>query len=26
LPGKNVLPWESPGETIRAIREFMGLS
>lgn len=26
LPGKNVLPWESPEETIRAIRDFVGMS
>eukprot|EP00977_Amphora_coffeiformis_P002224 scaffold425_cov175-Amphora_coffeaeformis.AAC.83 len=26
LPGKNVLPWESSKETIRSIRDFMGLS
>lgn len=26
LPGKNVLPWESPAETSAAIRSFLGLS
>ena len=25
LPGKNVLPWESPKETNRAVRDFLGL-
>jgi pimeloyl-ACP methyl ester carboxylesterase len=26
LPGKNVLPWESPAETSAVIRSFLGLS